>query len=202
MTRRERPAAEPEERRSHERVPARSVPSLLAHLSGGARVTLLDVSLGGARLETTRHMRPGQSVSVRFSVNDRVVAVGARVVRAAVVQLHPGEVRYETGLRLSEDLACDTLQLALIDAQPEDPTDLPSDGTEAADTPDENRVHPRRRGRITRGCQARLVVGGPAQAASRRAEWPLTRAEQLGRGRRPFSRHVCRGFMLRLAVVD
>ena len=78
-------------------------------------MTLLDVSQGGVRLETTRHMRPGQNVSVRFSVADRVVTMGATVVRSAVVRLHPEEVRYETGLRLVDEFSCDQLQVALVE---------------------------------------------------------------------------------------
>jgi hypothetical protein len=115
MTRRERRRPESDERRTHRRVPARDLPTLAAHISGGARVTLLDVSHGGVRLETTRHMRPGQHVSVRFSVEDRVLTMNARVVRAAVVRLHPEEVRYETGLHLVDELSCDQLQVALVE---------------------------------------------------------------------------------------
>ncbi len=78
-------------------------------------MTLLDVSQGGVRLETTRHMRPGQNVSVRFSVADSVVTMSARVIRAAVVRLHSEEVRYETGLRLVDEFSCERLQLALVE---------------------------------------------------------------------------------------
>jgi hypothetical protein len=115
------------ERRSQRRVAAVHVPDLSAHLSGGARVALLDVSQGGVRLETTRHMRPGQRVSIRFSVDDRVVVITAAVVRAAVVHVHPEEVPYETGLQLSEDLACDGLELALLDRRTEDTATDPDD---------------------------------------------------------------------------
>jgi len=115
MNRRERRRPESNERRTHRRVPARDLPSLAAHISGGACVTLLDVSQGGVRLETTRHMRPGQSVSVRFSVADRVVTMAATVIRAAVVRLHPEEIRYETGLRLVAEFSCDQLQVALVE---------------------------------------------------------------------------------------
>ena len=102
MTRRDRRHPEPDERRSHRRVSAEHLPSLVTHISGGARVNLLDLSHGGVRIETTRHMRPGQVVSVRFAVDDRVVTISAKVVRAAVVRLDAEEVRYETGLSLSE----------------------------------------------------------------------------------------------------
>lgn len=119
MTRRDRRHPEPDERRSHRRVSAEQLPSLVTHISGGARVNLLDLSHGGVRIETTRHMRPGQVVSVRFSVDERVVTVSAKVVRAAVVRLDAEEVRYETGLSLSEPFDCEELQLALVERRRE-----------------------------------------------------------------------------------
>ena len=116
MTRRERRRPESDERRTHRRVPARDLPSLAAHISGGACVTLLDVSQGGVRLETTRHMRPGPRTSACASRSrNSVVTMSARVVRAAVVRLHPEEVRYETGLRLVDEFSCDQLQVALVE---------------------------------------------------------------------------------------
>ena len=119
MTRRDRRHPEPDERRSHRRVSAEHLPSLVTHMSGGARVNLLDLSHGGVRIETTRHMRPGQVVSVRFAVDDRVVTISAKVVRAAVVRLDAEEVRYETGLSLSEPFDCEELQLALVERRRE-----------------------------------------------------------------------------------
>ena len=115
MTRRERRRPHSEERRTQRRIDAHHLPSLRAHISGGSKVTLLDMSQGGVRIETTRHMRPGQVVSVRFSVDDRVVTINAKVVRAAVVRLQAEEVRYETGLRLTEEFSCDELRVAMVE---------------------------------------------------------------------------------------
>ena len=86
-----------------------------AHLSGGSKVTLLDLSQHGVRLETTRHMRPGQVVSVRFSVDDQFITINASVVRASIVRVEAEEVRYETGLRLSDEFSCEQLQVALVE---------------------------------------------------------------------------------------
>ncbi|BCS31338.1 hypothetical protein TBR22_A05380 [Luteitalea sp. TBR-22] len=115
MTRHDRRRPAHTERRSQRRVPASQLQALSAHLSGGARVALLDVSQGGVRLETTRHMRPGQRVSVRFSIDGHLVTVNAHVVRASVVHVHPEEVRYETGLRLCEELSCHLIDFALLE---------------------------------------------------------------------------------------
>lgn len=139
MTRRERERPGDDERRAHRRVDARHLPALVTHIDGEAagsvpaestcppprssspakpvRVRLLDLSEGGVRIETTRHMRPGQVVTVRFSVDERIVTMGAVVVRASVVKLGAEEIRYETGLSLDDEFDCDRLQLALVERQ-------------------------------------------------------------------------------------
>jgi len=114
MTRRDA-RDENDERRSHPRIPAQLLPTLSAQLSGGSKVTLLDLSQHGVRLETTRHMRPGQVVSVRFCIDDRIVTINASVVRASVVRIESEEVRYETGLRLNDEFSCEQLQVALVE---------------------------------------------------------------------------------------
>ena len=115
MPRRERRRPDSEERRSHRRVAGGRLPTLATHLSGASKVTLLDLSRAGVRLETTRHMRPGQMVSLRFSVDTELVTVNAAVVRASIVRLDAEEVRYETGLRLVDEFSCEPLQVALIE---------------------------------------------------------------------------------------
>ena len=127
MTRRERRRPEDDERRAHRRVPANLLQSLTAHLSGGSHVKLLDLSQAGVRLETTRHMRPGQMVSLRFSIDDQQVTINAAVVRSAVVRVDAEEVRYETGLRLVEEFSSEQLQLALVERRGATSTAIPDD---------------------------------------------------------------------------
>lgn len=108
------------ERREHRRVPATLLPSLSARLSGGDAVRLLDVSRRGVRLETTSHMRPGQTVCIRFVAADATVMLSAAVVRATVARIDTDGVRYETALSLAGDLLlCD--QLHEEATQPPDP---------------------------------------------------------------------------------
>jgi hypothetical protein len=98
-------------RRQHRRVPAHLLPSLTARLSGGAPVTLLDVSRRGVLLQTPLHMRPGQTVCIRFVAADATVTLSAAVVRATVAQVDGEGIRYETALSLAGDLVlCDQLQ--------------------------------------------------------------------------------------------
>jgi hypothetical protein len=100
-------------RRKHERVPANLLPSLTARLIGGASVKLLDVSRRGVRLETPLHMRPGQTVCIRFVAADATVTLSAAVVRATVAHMDSEGIRYETALSLAGDLVlCDQLQQA------------------------------------------------------------------------------------------
>ena len=127
MTRRERRRPEGDERRAHRRVSANLLRSLTAHLSGGSHVKLLDLSQAGVRLETTRHMRPGQIVSLRFSIDDQQVTINAAVVRSAVVRVDAEEVRYETGLRLVEEFSSEQLQLALVERRCGTSDALPDD---------------------------------------------------------------------------
>lgn len=100
-------------RRKHQRVPANLLPSLSARLIGGASVKLLDVSRRGVRLETPLHMRPGQTVCIRFVAADATVTLSAAVVRATVAHIESDGVRYETALSLAGDLVlCDQLKEA------------------------------------------------------------------------------------------
>jgi uncharacterized NAD(P)/FAD-binding protein YdhS len=100
-----------ENRRQHRRVPASALPSLTARISGGAPVKLLDVSRRGVRLETSLHMRPGQTVCIRFVAADATVTLTAAVVRATVAHVESDGIRYETALSLAGDLLlCDQLR--------------------------------------------------------------------------------------------
>jgi PilZ domain len=104
-----------ENRRQHRRVPASALPSLTARISGGAPVKLLDVSRRGVRLETSLHMRPGQTVCIRFVAADATVTLTAAVVRATVAHVESDGIRYETALSLAGDLLlCDQLRDAAM----------------------------------------------------------------------------------------
>jgi hypothetical protein len=104
-----------ENRRRHRRIPASSLPALTARMSGGADVTLLDVSRRGVRLETNLHMRPGQTVCIRFVAADATVTLTAAVVRATVAHVESQGIRYETALSLAGDLLlCEQLHDAAM----------------------------------------------------------------------------------------
>ena len=109
------PQQDVENRRQHRRIPASALPSLTARISGGAAVKLLDVSRRGVRLETNLHMRPGQTVCIRFVAADATVTLTAAVVRATVAHVESDGIRYETALSLAGDLLlCDQLHEAAM----------------------------------------------------------------------------------------
>lgn len=117
--------ADSHNRREHRRVPASQLPSLTARLSGGSEVKLLDVSRRGVRLQTTMHMRPGQTVAIRFVAADATVTLSAAVVRATVAHVDADGLRYDTALSLAGDLLlCEQLEsLAMAVAEPGSPAD-------------------------------------------------------------------------------
>ena len=120
-----------ENRRQHRRIPATSLPSLTARMSGGAAVKLLDVSRRGVRLETNLHMRPGQRVCIRFVAADATVTLTAAVVRATVAHVESDGIRYETALSLAGDLLlCDQLHEAAMQ-EPESPDAVASTPTQS-----------------------------------------------------------------------
>ena len=127
MISRDQTSDEHDDRRSHPRIPARLLPTLSAQLSGGSKVTLLDLSQHGVRLETTRHMRPGQMVSLRFCIDDEIVTINASVVRSSIVRIEAEEVRYETGLRLNDEFSCEQLQVALVEQRSTPESSIPAE---------------------------------------------------------------------------
>lgn len=119
-------------RREHRRVPANLLPSLTARLSGGAAVKLLDVSRRGVRLETNLHMRPGQTVCIRFVAADATVTLTAAVVRATVAHIESDGIRYETALSLAGDLLlCEQLHDAAMLESDRHDADAPATDTSA-----------------------------------------------------------------------
>jgi hypothetical protein len=142
------------ERRLHRRVPASLLPSLTARLSGGSEVKLLDVSHRGVRLQTKMHMRPGQTVAIRFMAADATVTLSAAVVRATVARVDADGIRYETALSLAGDLLlCEQLESAAL--EPVDGvTDAP-DATAHPDPPDLGQV-----------VDFTVIVKGPAETVA------------------------------------
>lgn len=102
------PAPQPytgRERRAHPRIPAAAVPHLKAMVAGGPPVRLLDLSKRGVQLETSLHMLPGSTVSIRFVSGDDSMTLAGAVVRCASAVIDAaGQVTYHIGLAFMEPL--------------------------------------------------------------------------------------------------
>lgn len=60
----------------------------------GHRATVVDVSAGGALLETHHRLLPGASVEIHMETVDRRVSIRGRVLRCTVFRLRPSSVCY------------------------------------------------------------------------------------------------------------
>lgn len=90
-------------------------------LRPGCLVTLLDLSAGGALVESPRPLRPGSRVHVRMLTDGRPLSIVAHVLRCFVASIDPHTgVAYRGGLRF--DHRCDLFR-----------EELTRDGLHAAD---------------------------------------------------------------------
>jgi len=67
---------------------------LSARIRPGYTATLVDVSAGGALIETAHRLLPDAPVELHLDMEDRHIVMRARVLRAVVVGLRPGSVCY------------------------------------------------------------------------------------------------------------
>ena len=77
-------------------------------VSAGHRVHILDLSLGGARLEHAIVLRPGTNCYLRLRLNASVITLNCRVVWSRVVERAAGDLR-GTGLTYHSGVQFDTL---------------------------------------------------------------------------------------------
>ena len=68
-------------------------------LRPGDLVTLVDVSCGGALVESSLRLCWGTRCDVEWPAVDGVISVAARVMRCFVARVEPSAVRYRTALR-------------------------------------------------------------------------------------------------------
>lgn len=70
-----------------------------ARIRPGDVVTLVNLSSGGALVESTLRLRWGTRCDLEWTVGESVVCVAARVARCFVARLGASVVRYRTALR-------------------------------------------------------------------------------------------------------
>jgi hypothetical protein len=87
------------ERRASRRIAGSSIPWLTAASARVEQVHLLDISDGGALIETPASLRPGERDSFILR-GDNTVRVGAEIIRAEVTRISPS-VSYRSAIRFS-----------------------------------------------------------------------------------------------------
>jgi hypothetical protein len=75
-----------------------------ARIRPGDTATLVDVSAGGALIETNRRLLPQASVELRLDMEDQHIVMRGRVLRACVVGLRPACVCYRGAVRFDRHL--------------------------------------------------------------------------------------------------
>ena len=95
------------ERRASRRIAGSSIPWLTAASARVDAVHLLDISVGGALIETPASLRPGERDSFILR-GDHIVRVGAEIIRAEVTRLSPS-VSYRSAIRFAAPVQLDAL---------------------------------------------------------------------------------------------
>lgn len=91
-----------EDRRRHARVPPDQSEWRHLRLRTGDVLTIVDISAGGALVETPRRLLPGVTLVVHMTSADRALTLDARVVRCWLCALDPGGcVRYRGALEFT-----------------------------------------------------------------------------------------------------
>jgi hypothetical protein len=95
------------ERRRDSRFGQHVIAAMRAVLRPGRSVSLVNLSAGGALVESQRPLRPGSSVHLQVIASDRSIGVAARVLRCAVAAIDAEGVQYRGALMFQE--RCETL---------------------------------------------------------------------------------------------
>ena len=78
-------------------------PRPVAKLRPGREATLLDVSGGGARIESEARLLPGTRIELRVLAAGFLQPLRGRILRARVARLKPDHVWYEAAVKFDED---------------------------------------------------------------------------------------------------
>ena len=98
----ERPSAERRSARRREAFEEHRIVS--AQVRPGHRARLIDVSAGGALIETSHRLLPGASVELQVETGTDRANVRGRVLRCAVVRLRPTWVCYRGAIAFDRHL--------------------------------------------------------------------------------------------------
>jgi hypothetical protein len=77
---------------------------LAARIRPGRDVELVDVSAGGALIETTHRLLPGTAIDLHLTGSERRTSGRGRILRCAVTRLRPGGVWYRGAVAFDRHL--------------------------------------------------------------------------------------------------
>lgn len=76
-----------------------------ARVRPGRDVALIDVSAGGALIESAHRLLPGTIIELRLAMGERCTSVRGCVLRCAVARLRPTSVWYRGAIGFDRDLS-------------------------------------------------------------------------------------------------
>jgi hypothetical protein len=101
------------ERRATARAPTpRADAFVRAWLRSGAEIRLLDLSAGGAQIESARRLLPGARIDLQVQTAAGRFVLTGRLIRAEVSALSPNAVHYRAGLAFEPASAASAASLA------------------------------------------------------------------------------------------
>jgi len=92
-------------RRAHRRQTLEEHGIVHARVRPGHEVVLVDVSAGGALLESARRLLPGALIELHLATPGRAVSLRGRVLRCAVARLRAAGVWYHGAIKFDRDLS-------------------------------------------------------------------------------------------------
>jgi len=115
------------ERRAKPRLSPEAFPSLKgAFLRGGVSVKLIDISSGGALVESEERLAPNTKIYLKITATEGTFVLQGRIIRSTISQLHGGP-RYSAGIAFSS-----RFPLQAGDANPAMASDIESAAEESS----------------------------------------------------------------------
>ena len=129
-----------DERREWPRVSATRLAETAVKLANGSEVRLVDLSRGGARLETDRRMLPNATIAVKLVTGGESFVITGLVVRSRVIRLSQGGLGYDVAIAFNETVHRLTALPALAEPaeSPLTPAQPPEADAPAEQTPSED----------------------------------------------------------------
>jgi hypothetical protein len=106
------------DRRTSPRCPPSSIPSLKsARLSDGTELNLINISRGGALIESESRMIPGLTICIRMVAADALLMIRGRILRSKAKQIRGSTIVYQSAIAFDEDFSLLTEDHEEVSAQ-------------------------------------------------------------------------------------